>query len=240
MIARFAVLPIRMLIRKLFAIAWTIFVIAFGIIPADAKVKGDTSQECPELLQADSYLQATVLGKPGDRAYFYKADRGCPVAVQCRTNIYVVPGNTLIITTIKENWLCAYYQASPQRPLVRGFVEISKLNLPASPQIKASDWIGEWNSPKSDGKVLINMGKKEGTLQIDGEAYFQASDWDRHDGEFSWEGTGNAPTIVVSDQSHGNDRCEVKLFLLANKLLARDNGQCGGQNVSFTGLYFKK
>jgi hypothetical protein len=120
-------------------------------------------------------------------------------------------------------------------------------------------WLGAWNAgPEQDISIALSA---DGFLLIDGFASWGASDPERVErgainiGEFSVKvpiewidrrnsllefaigmGDGDAIRPAVADKYD----CAITLVLADNSLSARDNGMCGGHNVSFTGDYARQ
>ncbi|MEO6688410.1 MAG: hypothetical protein ABIN56_04790 [Dokdonella sp.] len=112
-----------------------------------------------------------------------------------------------------------------------------------------SDWAGHW---KRDDEAEIYIRRLDDRhLEIEGDASWGGHDPDRvengsvHIGQIELtrlrptghvlhfiEGSGNSPPAADAE-----NECMVDLQRQADKLLAKDNGHCGGMNVSFSGTY---
>lgn len=118
-------------------------------------------------------------------------------------------------------------------------VEIAPQPAPAIAALAA--WTGAWRD--GDDRIALRV---DGTVLIaSGEAYWPSANPSLQErpggpnlGEMSGTAapTGNAVVFAGKDP----DDCRVTLTLLPPFLLAADNGNCGGMNVTFTGVYRKR
>jgi hypothetical protein len=114
-----------------------------------------------------------------------------------------------------------------------------------------SDWTGSWS--REEATIDVKPASKAGALSIEGQATFGALDPDRakrgdiNTGDFEGVvipngadlsfpmGDDGAPLPV--DQAEG---CKVWMGRLGRYLLVSDNWNCGGMNVTFSGVYTRK
>lgn len=119
-----------------------------------------------------------------------------------------------------------------------------------------ADWIGEWSAGPEQSISITQA--DNGGLRLEGFATWGAYSPERVErgainvGEFlvtvpaDWIGADNAIRFAVgSDGAEPFDMadeysCAVELFLRGAELEARENGNCGGFNVSFDGIYTRK
>jgi hypothetical protein len=182
----------------------------------------------------------------------------CPAEVDiCQLRSFIVPGDHLLIGPGMEDFACAAY-ISPQARRVQGkfretigFVPLSELrDVPASPAAP-SDWFGQWfRSAEAEIRIEPDV---SGGMKIAGQATYGAHDPERvqrgaiHIGDL--EGIASPPRqnmIAIGEgydgsQPPGGDRsdCRARLRLFGRYLVVEDNGGCGGNNVSFTGIYVR-
>jgi hypothetical protein len=227
-------------------------VVAFGIVsavhisPSRAEDGAAMAPECNrELIPWNSdtrepvYKNAVVIGEKGERAYFFRADHGCPNEGECQQKAYLIPGDEVILTATQNGWSCGHYQSSPKKPMISGLIRTSILDIKVPQQTNdVNGWFGKWNATGVDAHITISKGREPGTVEVLGEATYGSGD-DLHDGEFLWEGRAQDQKLVATDKRFGNDDCKVNVYLVGNRLIAYDNNQCGGRNVSFYGVYFK-
>lgn len=182
---------------------------------------------------------------PGPRRYFHAGDEreGCPApTAACRRKGYLVAGDRLVAWEAKGPLTRVTYLAPGSDRPGEGWVETAALRrVPLAPP-KASDWIGGWSGWESE--IDITRAAKPGTFHLGGNATWGAHDPDRvkrggvNTGMFGAEvAAPNGDRIAFADSEE--PACRIVLRLLGPYLLARDNGQCGGMNVTFSGIYRK-
>ncbi len=198
----------------------------------------------------------------GQRLPFYQnrteKTRHCPAELDsCQLKSFVVPGDVLLVGPAMEDFVCAHFIAPNVRSVkgqfreTIGFVPLSELKEIRRSTTAATDWHGTWTrSTEAEIKIGPDAG---GKLKILGSATYGALDPERarrgavNVGEL--EGTFGPPRtnmIAVGEgwdgeTPLGDDRseCRARLRLFAPYLVVEDNGGCGGNNVSFTGVYMR-
>lgn len=189
-------------------------------------------------MHADHHFQlGQIQGK--ERAYFFRDTEGCPTGKSCQTASYVIPGDRVIINQIQSDWACVWYQGKKSETV--GWVprQQIKLNPPAKvPALK--EWIGHWVFSES-ADILIKPAANKQALALDGQAFWLGL---VVNGErvIHMGALGTPEILPVKDRVHyssGDDEfsCKAELLLLPPYLIADDNGNCGGQNVTFRGVY---
>lgn len=171
-------------------------------------------------------------------AYLLSDDDGCPLrpsrGQSCRTRDSIRPGFPVaILPNAMPGLACVLDLGHPGQPygwLPQARVQMSSLDL--APPLAA--WRGKWR--KFDDTIVLTTGR-DGRLSVQGRAYWPGrSISPRHTGELSDTARpeGNRVTFSGEDPT----LCTAKLELLGpNLLAANENGQCGGANVSFGGVY---
>lgn len=180
---------------------------------------------------------ARVVGEKNARAYFYGDDDDCPKAgAKCRQKAYVVPGDALIVSRAFGDFVCAWYQPLKGSETV-GWIDAKQLSVTETDKNPPlARWLGSWES--YGDSLNIRHGAKAGRLHVEGEAFWQGANPENiHTGEVNAEGAlaGNMLTVVQDD-----DICKMTLRLVGDYLIADDNGDCGGMNVTFDGVYRRK
>jgi len=110
----------------------------------------------------------------------------------------------------------------------------------------AAAWIGTWmplgvkKQPRDAvTKLAISTGAVPFNLKVDGEAYWFGAvvNGERvmHEGAVEGEAQPNENRLHIVEGG-----CEVNLSLIGGFLNAQDNRECGGMNVTFTGVWQKK
>jgi hypothetical protein len=166
----------------------------------------------------------------------------CPKNVTfCKTNMYVVAGDELIVNKVSGDWACAWYNGKKSETV--GWVTNDSLQyLPASDPPDISEWIGKWQMYQDGNEIIIRS--KGNKLAVEGNAVWlglMLDDGNRvvHlgdlDGEMNLVG-------VHAKLTEGTDEyaCVSDFTLLGKYLIVTDNSKCGGMNVRFDGVYTKQ
>ena len=181
----------------------------------------------------EQFALARIGGK--DRAYFLNDATGCPAeGDRCRTTAYLVPGDTVIVSRLSDGFACAFYPDAGGG--TAGWVDAKRLFLqPLVNRQPIEAWLGEW---RSAGNPVLRLSKRVGTLHVSGEAYWPGPPG-THDWPTTHEGAIDGPVKFAGHKGSyaDDDMCEVRFTLLGAFLIAADNQQCGGANVSFSGVY---
>jgi hypothetical protein len=183
-----------------------------------------------------SFAIAKVTGAP--RTYLRSDAAPCPNDTDaCHTRAYVVPGDTVLTGAAQGGFVCALYPGKNGGSA--GYVrrdEISVQPKDATPALSA--WAGTWK----DGDDSITLRVNSGKLVAKGEAYWPSADPSLKErpggpnlGEMSGTAAPDGRTVVYAGKDA--DDCRVTLTLVGPYLVATDNDNCGGMNVTFTGVY---
>ncbi len=208
-----------------------------GLFAATSALAQDGAT-CRNGLFADEppFALAEVIGEK--RAYFHGDMNGCPwTRGACASPSYVVTGDTLVISKIRKGFACAFYPGKGGG--TAGWVPTRQLKLlfvDSHPPVSA--WLGTWTS---GGNPEIAITQKFGQLHAKGHAFWpgkpETTDWPSvHVGEIS----GRINRAGQRGDYADENLCKVRFTLLRDYLIAGDNRQCGGANVSFSGVYRRK
>src|SRR3712207_1155562 len=183
---------------------------------------------------ANEFNVAHVKGARGTRAYFYGEDEGCPGhGAKCRQKAYVIPGDALVVSRAFGEYVCAWFQPARGYETV-GWLRADQLELSerdANPP--AARWLGEW--VLHENGLTISRDAKAGALRVEGSATWHGVGDNVHVGEVNASAAPSGDTLTLED-----DICKLTLRLVGDFLVADDNGECGGVNVTFDGVYRKK
>jgi len=193
--------------------------------------------------------RAATVRPDAPRLYFVAdADMaaGCLTqAVKCSSKAYVVPGNDVLVTGDPVSGHVCTAFSSPQGAVTIGWLPEAEL---ASAAATSDDWTGNWHRTEADLAIHPASG---GTLHVQGDATWGMTDPERvkrggvnvgtidatiapRDGTLAFT-VGTDATLPYAKGEE--DDCRVTLTRRGPYLLARDNTNCGGHNVTFTGLY---
>lgn len=172
-----------------------------------------------------------------ERAFFHDDIDGCPQAGDCRSRSYVIEDDVVLTGRTSGGFTCAFYPGANGG--TAGWIETERLALiehESNPAL--ARWIGTW-SVGDNPEVRFRV---EGSvLHVAGEAFWpghpDTTDWiSIHVGEIAGAVSRNGLVGRYED----DNLCEIDFTLIGDYLVAGDNGNCGGANVSFSGVYRKQ
>ena len=166
---------------------------------------------------------------------------GCPDDNEsCKLSTFLVPGDRVIVSRNEAGFGCSSFVNG------RGRETTGWLPLVAMESLRpAPNWVGQW---KRDESAQISIAPDDGdVLLVSGEATV-GSGAATHTGEFSVhiKGDRNRATFATDGEQQkafkdaGEGECAVNLVQLGPYLVVKDNFNCGGANVSFTGIYIRR
>ncbi len=188
---------------------------------------------------ASEFRTARVSGRKGSRVYFSSDEEGCPgTSAKCRQKAYLVPGNEVLTSRTFGDWVCAWYQPARGSETV-GWLPAHQLGVAepaARPPLAA--WLGAWGF--YDNSLRLTRARRAGALRVEGDAtWVGVNPGNVHVGEVSGE-AAPAGNVLEVGGGGGEYDCRLKLRLVGSYLVASDNRQCGGVNVTFDGVYRRK
>jgi hypothetical protein len=175
------------------------------------------------------------LGKviAGKRVFFVDDGERCPsTAPKCRLKSYLVPGDQVVIGRTRGQYLCTYY---PKKGIA-GWIDASRIRrLAVRSNPPPSAWLGRWSD---FGNPAVRFYRRNGILIAYGTAAWPSFNPPRdvvpggpHVGNLS------EPVRTSGNRAYASE-CEVTFTLLGDFLVVADpKMQCGGANVSFSGVY---
>jgi hypothetical protein len=180
---------------------------------------------------SDAPLALVTGSKPADLWNSYARSTKFPVPA----------GNPVAVGRQDGDWTCVSHYGSGY-----GWMLSSRLQ-PLQPDLHppAAAWTGTWtplglrNQPRDAvTKLVISAGKAPGSLKVAGEAYWFGAvvKGERvvHDGAVEGEAQTTENRLRITEGG-----CEVNLSLVGGFLNVQDNRECGGMNVTFTGVWQK-
>lgn len=188
--------------------------------------------------ESENFKLGTIKAKKGEKIYFYGDDEDCPKGKNCRLKSYLISGDRVIISRTYDNFACVWYQPKNDGETV-GWIPLDKLEfIEIVPNAALSDWIGIWRY--YDNSIEIVVSKKRGFLDISGNAFWKGLGDNIHIGELDGEAKLTGTKLEYGAQNTGEYDCRVTMRLLGDFMIVSDNLNCGGANVTFSGVYRRK
>ena len=148
----------------------------------------------------------------------------------------IVPGQALLLGALRPGYVCALFANGLEARA--GWIPQDRV-APTAPSVDPAPsltaWIGRWR--QHDNKiVLIRVGDR---LTANGQAYWPGkSIMPANEGEFS--GTAAPSGRHLHFAADAPDPCVVDLTLAGEFLFVDDNRMCGGNNVTFSGIFIRR
>ncbi len=181
---------------------------------------------------------AKIIGKKNEKVYFYGDDADCPKNGDCRLKSYVVPKDEMIVSRTFGSFACSWFQPKKGAETV-GWIEVNKLEeIATNSAPELDDWFGEWSY--YENSITIGKGEKSGELAIKGDAFWKGLGDNVHIGELDHSAKPLRNVLKLGETEEGEFACKVTMRLVGKFLIVSDNLNCGGVNVSFSGVYLKK
>lgn len=171
------------------------------------------------------------------RVYFHNDSlQVCPSVdnESCRDDAYLIPNDTLVIADrFYNNFVCAWYKPKEGYGTV-GWIELGLVDILGFEEDPAQKkWQGTWQLDSSTLVIRESSFTYNGLI-IEGEAFWFGLNDNVHTGSVFGRVIPQGNTIMLFDTDYG---CTLNLWLLGDFLVAHDDKQCGGMNVSFDGVY---
>lgn len=219
-----------------------LLLLIFSSVPVFAQLEGNPENLCRNGFfprESENYSLAVVKGKKGEKIFFYGDDEDCPNGKNCRLKSYVIPNDEVIVSRKFGNFACAWYQPKKGAETV-GWISLESLEFSEKPQvIRKEDWTGIWNF--YDSEIKIAAAGKENVYKITGNAFWQGlGEGNIHIGELGGEAKIVETNLEYGEGDGGEYDCKVTMRLVGKYMIVSDNLNCGGVNVTFSGVYRKK
>lgn len=185
------------------------------------------------------YQSARITGKTGEKIYFYGDEReDCPQSANCRLKSYLIPGDEIIVSRVFGNFACAWFQPRRGSETVGWINEANFERVETNLKPAEKDWLGEWRF--YDNSITISKSKTPALFDIKGNAVWKGLGDNVHVGELDESAKPGANTLKLGENETGEYACKVSMQLVGRYLIVSDNLNCGGANVTFSGVYRKK
>ncbi|MDQ3798987.1 MAG: hypothetical protein M3384_06020 [Acidobacteriota bacterium] len=227
---------------KLFVLSAGAFLLLFTAVQTFAQLEGNPENFCRNGFfprESSEYKLANVKGAKNEKVYFYGDDRDdCPNGKNCRMKSYLIPNDEVIVSRTFGRWACGWYQPKKGSETV-GWIAVDKLEFKETNRNPSPDeWLGVWRY--AGNHIEIGKSKSSGLLKITGNAFWKGLGDNIHTGELDDDSAPAGNVLKIGENETGEYDCKATLRLVGKYLIASDNLQCGGVNVTFSGVYLKK
>ena len=143
----------------------------------------------------------------------------------------------MIISRKFGNFACAWFQPKKGAETV-GWIPLDKLEIIGLLQgIGKADWTGTWKF--YDSEIKISPTEKENVYKVTGNAFWKGLGDNVHIGELDGDAKLVETNLKYGETDDDEFACKVTLRLIDKFMIVSDNLNCGGVNVSFSGVYRK-
>ncbi|HMS38835.1 MAG TPA: hypothetical protein PKE69_01320 [Pyrinomonadaceae bacterium] len=178
----------------------------------------------------------TIKAKKGEKVYFFTDERSeCPGGKKCQTRSYILANDEVIVSLKFGNYSCVWYQPKKGAETV-GWIRSDKLELVNMIQ-SIDEYVGKWSF--YDNEIEISKTGNRSVFNISGMAFWKGMGDNIHTGELEGVAKWNDSKLLFNHEAKDEYACKATLDLLGIFLIVSDNLNCGGANVTFTGVYRK-
>jgi hypothetical protein len=153
----------------------------------------------------------------------------------------VLAGQPVAVGKREGDWTCVNHYGSGYGWMLTNRLQPIQTDL----HPPATAWTGTWTplglkkQPREAiTKLVISTGTAPASLKVDGQAYWFGAvvNGERvmHEGAVEGEAQPNENRLHIAEGG-----CEVNFSLIGGFLNVQDNRECGGMNVTFTGVWQK-
>ncbi len=188
---------------------------------------------------SEDFRIATVIGKKASRVHFYDdSSDDCPGNERCKSKAYVVPGDQVVIARTYKGYACSWFTPAKGFPTV-GWIKIGDIKfLTPRPDPPLTAWLGEWTY--GENIIRFTHNKLAGYLNVTGEAFWRGLGDNIHVGDLDDRAEPKGNLLKVGERENDEYACKATIRLIGDFLVVRDNMNCGGVNVTFSGVYRKR
>ena len=179
-----------------------------------------------------------LLAGPGPIPYVFACGHNRPAGV-CAVLTHD-PGVLVAAGEQKSGWTCI-----SGGDMTSGWVPSTHVvEVPTTPAVPFADWLGYWHKGRDlkgvrNDRMLIQRGTGSGQLTVSGRAYWYGLNHNVHSGGI--RPTTSTPTgswlHLVEGDTLGSCVLDLEFHPPGHSFTAFDNGNCGGMNVRFSGIW---
>jgi hypothetical protein len=219
-----------------------IFIAGFTLtVPVFAQLEGNPENLCRNGFfprESQNFQLARITGKPGERVYFYGDEReDCPKGKNCRRKSYLVPNDEIIVSRTFGGFACGWFQPKKGSETV-GWIKVDNLEwIETDQRPEPKDWLGEWRF--YENSIVISKSKTSESFEVKGDALWRGLGDNVHIGELDEQAKPFENKLKLGESETDEFACKVSMRLVGKYLVVSDNLNCGGANVTFSGVYRK-
>ncbi|NHN89138.1 hypothetical protein [Acetobacter conturbans] len=167
--------------------------------------------------------------------------QGCPGDMRsCQEKPYLVSGDTVLTGATKGAFTCTGF-ISPTGKTWREWLPTEALKPASADEESPTDWAGDWTAESAE----ISIKPNGATFTINGNASF-GNGASTNMGDFTATAAPDSGMIAFTEGNNGQtlaygagdqSACRIRMVLKGPYLIASDNNNCGGLNVTFSGYY---
>jgi hypothetical protein len=204
--------------------------LVFAFAACGCAFAADHSDDCATVL-ASTPIRDFVLMRVAGTKRVHFAD--C-FAATCVVEAYVVPGDLLVAAPAPGDLVCTVFPN--KRGGTKGWIPSGFLTPAATESDPAlTAWTGNWQMHE-DANIEIRIAG--GKLAVAGQAFWTGGPVNSiHTGELEGVAAPAGGIVALRKAGGGEYDCAADLRLVGPYLAVKDNGRCGGLNVSFIGVY---
>lgn len=218
-----------------------VYVAAFSILQIYGQLAGNPANFCRNGFfprESSEYKIAQIKGKKGERVYFYGDERDdCPQNKNCRLQSYVIPNDEVIVSRTFGDFACVWFQPRKGSETV-GWIPAANLVYQPEKNFALTDWLGAWSHGTSG--IDITPAAAREMLLVKGDSYWQGLGDNVHVSEIEETVAPRENILKIGEKDEGEDDCRVTMRRVGKYMIVADNLNCGGVNVTFSGVYRRK
>lgn len=203
-----------------------------------AQIEGNPENWCRNGFfprESENYSIGNIKAKKGERVFFNGDEGNCPNGKGCQQKSYLIGGNEVIVSRNFGNWSCVWFQPKKGSETVGWILtkNIEFMNLLQG----IESYQGKWRFYENE--IEIKQTKDKKVFDVKGTAFWKGFNDNVHTGELDGKAIWNEKFLEYGKDDKDEYACKVKLDLIGSYLIVSDNLNCGGANVTFSGVYRK-
>ena len=163
-------------------------------------------------------------------------NKDCPSA-KCVTKRYVVKGDRVVTSRTFKGFVCSWFISKNGKNSTVGWIDAGSLAGQPPANISLKRWLGGWSY--GENSINFTENKLPQTLNVTGDAIWHGVGDNVHVGDLDGYASPKNGVLLLGESDADEFACKAKMTLIAEFLVVVDNNNCGGANVSFTGVYRK-